>query len=99
FPATTLFRSPLFLVNSRLGLFTAADLRQRPFSLSYGAILPSSLTRVRSLTLEFSSRLPVSVCGTGSLFLPRNFSWQCDIGFFGTHLPSPSHLVYTTRSI
>ena len=47
------------LINSRLGLFTAALLglhpKEHPFSRSYGVILPSSLTRVRSLTLEFSS--------------------------------------------
>src|SRR5699024_3345245 len=36
-------------------------LYEHPFSRSYGVILPSSLTRVRSLTLEFSSQLPVSV--------------------------------------
>ena len=39
---------------------------QHSFSRSYGVILPSSLMRVPSLTLGFSPRLPVSVCGTGS---------------------------------
>ncbi len=38
------------LINSCLGLFTAADLKSAPFSRSYGVILPSSLTRVLSLT-------------------------------------------------
>src|SRR5207302_11289469 len=33
----------------------------RPFSRSYGAILPSSLTRVISITLVFSTCPPVSV--------------------------------------
>ncbi len=33
----------MFLVNSRLGLFTATTLRWHPFSQSYGVILPSSL--------------------------------------------------------
>ena len=37
-----------------------------PFSRSYGVILPSSLTRVLPFVFEFSSRLPVSVCGTGT---------------------------------
>jgi hypothetical protein len=46
-----------------LGLFT---LPRHPFSRSYGVILPSSLTRVLPRALEFSSRLPVSVCGTGT---------------------------------
>jgi hypothetical protein len=54
----------VFLVNSRLDLFTAAPsgslrteftLPGRPFSRSYGAILPSSLTMVISLTLVFST--------------------------------------------
>ena len=66
----------MFLINSRLGLFTAAHFHEHPFSRSYGVILPSSLTRVRSLTLEFSSQLPVSVCGTGSITLASGFSWQ-----------------------
>ena len=54
------------MVNSRLGLFTAATFLWHPFSLSYGVILPSSLTIVLSLALGFSPHLPVSVCGTGS---------------------------------
>ena len=57
----------MFLVNSRLGLFTAALFRGRPFSRSYGAILPSSLTTFLPLALGFSPHLPVSVCGTGTL--------------------------------
>ncbi len=36
----------------------------RSFSRSYGSILPSSLTRVSPIALVFSTRLPVSVCGT-----------------------------------
>jgi hypothetical protein len=36
-------------------------LPRRPFSRSYGTILPSSLTRVLSITLVFSTRPPVSV--------------------------------------
>ena len=61
----------MFLVNSRLGLFTAAPSRSwpqgpftlpgRPFSRSYGAILPSSLTRVLPIALVFSTCPPVSV--------------------------------------
>ena len=61
------------MLNSRLGLFTAAPFsssrrgftyRGHSFSRSYGVNLPSSLTRVLSRTLEYSSRLPVLVCGT-----------------------------------
>jgi hypothetical protein len=81
----------VFLLNSRLGLFTAAPsgfntLPERPFSRSYGAILPSSLTRVIPRTLGFSPRLPVSVCGTGTGFLARRFSWQCEIRDFATYI-------------
>ena len=63
----------MFLVNSRYRHFTATprgfgreDLHPRghTFSRSYGANLPSSLTRVLSSALEYSSHLPVSVCGT-----------------------------------
>ena len=91
----------MFLLNSRLGLFTAAlraiHPKKHPFSRSYGVILPSSLTRVLSHTLGFSPRLPVSVCGTGTHFLTRGFSWQCGIRNFGTIFPSPSQLSLTRR--
>ena len=53
--------------------------------------MPSSLTRVRSLTLVFSTQLPVSVCGTGSVNLTRSFSRQCDVSCFATLFRSPSH--------
>ena len=70
------------MVNSCLNLFTAAHFRGHPFSRSYGVILPSSLTIVRSLTLGFSPHLPVSVCGTGTLDLTSGFSWQREIDCF-----------------
>ena len=63
----SIWQRPVFLLNSRLGLFTAAPSLERPFSLSYGTNLPSSLTTLLPLALEFSSYLPVSVCGTGAL--------------------------------
>ena len=63
----------MFLLNSRLGLFSAAHLREHPLSLSYGVNLPSSLTTLLPLALEFSSYLPVSVCGTGSLDIHKAF--------------------------
>ena len=63
----------MFLVNSRLGLFTATLFRGCPFSRSYGAILPSSLTTLLPLALGFSPHLPVSVCGTGTLVFTRAF--------------------------
>ena len=63
----------MFLINSRLDLFTAASLRWRPFSRSYRSILPSSLAMNLSSALEFSSQSPVSVYGTG---LITRFSWK-----------------------
>ena len=80
----------MFLVNSRLGLFTAATSLWHPFFRSYGVILPSSLTIVLSLALGFSPHLPVSVCGTGTLVLTSGFSWQCEISRFGNYFP-PHH--------
>ena len=70
-------------------------LTRRPFSRSYGAMLPNSLTRVTPFTLVFSTHLPVSVCGTGaqsSTF--RDFSRQQG----STHLclyGAPPHLSST----
>ena len=49
-------------------------LQEHPFSLSYGVNLPSSLTTLLPLALESSSCLPVSVCGTGSIFCSHSFS-------------------------
>ena len=67
-PHLSILQSPVFLINSRLDLFTAAPpMAGRPFSRSYGSILPSSLTMNLSSALECSSRPPVSVCGTGCL--------------------------------
>ena len=71
------------MLNSRLGHFTAASIdphrvwvARRPFSRSYGAGLPSSLTRVLPIALVFSTRLPVSDCGTVTFDLARHFSCQ-----------------------
>ena len=53
------------LLNSCLGLFSAACSREHPFSRSYGVILPSSLTILLPPALGFSPHPPVSVYGTG----------------------------------
>ena len=55
----------MFLVNSCLGLFSAASRRRLPLSRSYGVNLPSSLTTLLPLALVYSTRLRVSVWGTG----------------------------------
>ena len=64
---------PVFLVNSRLGHFSAAagPPPQPYLSLSYVCILPSSFTWILSCAFAFSARPPVSVYSTvpGSLTL------------------------------
>lgn len=55
----------------------------RTFSRSYGAILPSSFTRVLSSALGFSPCLPVSVYGTVFLQLKLSgFSWKRGVSHF-----------------
>ena len=56
----------MFLLNSRLSLFSVTNLRWLPLSLSYGVILPSSLTTLLPSACGFSPHLPVSVYGTGT---------------------------------
>lgn len=69
-PLKSCLHRAVFLLNSRLGHFSAAGLcfgskchytSRLPFSRSYGDNLPSSLTRVLSRALESSSHPPVSV--------------------------------------
>ena len=50
-----------------LSLFSAAWFPRHPLSLSYGAILPSSLTMLLPPALGFSPHPPVSVYGTGTV--------------------------------
>ena len=59
----------MFLVNSCLGLFSAAHFHELPLFRSYGVNLPSSLTTLLPLALGFSPHLPVSVCSTGTLII------------------------------
>ena len=87
----------MFLLNSCLGLFTAACLRRHPFLRTYGVNLPSSLTTLLPLVLGFSPHLPVSVCGTGTSHLDSGFSRQCGINCFGTCFPCASRCQTTMR--
>ena len=87
-------QSPVFLLNSRLGHFSATSLRRRPFSRSYRTNLPSSLATIHSSTLGFSPRLPVSVYGTGLLYLKlRGFSRR-----LYTHFPLSRSLAVLSGS-
>ena len=88
----------MFLLNSRLGLFTAATSQWLPFSRSYGVVLPSSLTRVLPFVLGFSPRPPVSVCGTGTYLLLSSFSCQREFNSFPTDVRSPSQPSLETRT-
>ena len=72
----------------KVNLFT---LQWYPLSQSYGVILPSSLTKVHSIALVFSTSLPVSVLVREPDILPRGFSWQLRINHF-TAIGSASHL-------
>ena len=68
------------MLNSRLGLFSAAIRRWHPFSRSYGVILPSSLTTLLPSALGFSPHLPVSVYGTGTYQSIAAFLGSMDSG-------------------
>jgi hypothetical protein len=79
----------VFLVNSRLALVSAAlssfgskSLHQKrpPFFRSYGGNLPSSLTRVISIALVFSTCPPESVWGTGT----QSTSLEAFLGSMGS---------------
>ena len=59
--------------------------------------MPSSLTRVLPFVLEFSSRLPVSVCGTGTSRLFSGFSRQRGFIRFASLFRSPSALRFSDR--
>ena len=82
----------VFLINSRLGLLCATHylIQHGPhFFRSYVCILPSSLTRVLSCALDYSSFLPVSVSGTVLISLALDsISWHLDyIRFASTFSP------------
>ena len=64
-PHLSISQSHVFLLNSRLGHFSAPSSRWGPFSRSYRAVLPSSLATDHSSAFGFSPRPPVSVSGTG----------------------------------
>ena len=81
----------MFLLNSCLSLFSAAISRWRPFSRSYGAILPSSLTTLLPPALGFSPHPPVSVYGTGTYRAIAAFLGSMDSHASLLIFRSPSH--------
>ena len=62
----SIWHSPVFLLNSCLDRFSAPPSLEDPLSRSYRVSLPSSLTVIHSSALVYSTRLRVSVCGTGT---------------------------------
>ena len=83
------------MINSRLGRFAAAARgsgsrslhpRRRPFSRSYGASMPSSLTMVLPIASVCSTRPPVSVLVRAPTSLPRGFSRKHGISDFAQSL-------------
>ena len=73
----SILHSPVFLLNSCLDLFSAPNSRWDPLSRSYRVNLPSSLTVNHSSALVYSTRLRVSVYGTGTSRIKfSGFSWK-----------------------
>ena len=83
----------MFLVNSRLGHFSAPTSLWDPFSRSYGVNLPSSLAVIHSSTLGFSPHPPVSVYGTGC------FTLNDYVIFSQVWLPALSDCPKTLRTV
>ena len=73
----TTWQSAVFLVNSRLTHFTATTLRWHPFFRSYGARLPSSLTR-------FHSRALAQLCPPTCVGLRYGQPWEHAEVFLGS---------------
>ena len=87
----------MFLLNSCLGHLSAASLTWRPFSRSYGAILPSSLTTLLPPALGFSPHPPVSVYGTGTYETIAAFLDSMDSPTSLLKFHSPSRFSYRGR--
>ena len=83
--------SPVFLLNSRLGHFSAPHFHEDPLSRSYRVSLPSSLAVTHSSTFGYSPRPPVSVSGTGAMRLK--------LSGFSREPPSPHCPIGRSRSV
>ena len=64
-----MLQGPVFLLNSWLNHFAEAYRSRLALSRSYSHNLPSSFSTAHPSALEYSSRLPVSVYGTGRFSL------------------------------
>ena len=83
----------MFLLNSCLDLYSApSHARRDPLFRSYRVNLPSSLTVIHPSALVYSTRLRVSVCGTGTSNVKLSgFSRQSDYPRYHRY---PKVLVY-----
>ena len=72
-------------------------LSRHPFSLSYGVILPSSLTTLLPSALGFSPHPPVSVYGTGTYHAIAAFLGSVDSGTSLLVFRSASHFILVWR--
>ncbi len=80
----------MFLLNSRHGSFTAPPLRAGdPFFRSYGASVPSSLTRFLSRALVYLHHSTCVGFGTVAGSIPRSFSRRYDADGVGSSEDSP----------
>ena len=87
----------MVLLNSQQSPFTAARRSGRPFSRTYGANLPNSLTKVLPFAWVSSTRLTVSVCGTSTHpSTLSGFSWHRGQHTCGPKAP-PSRLRLKNR--
>ena len=81
----------MFLLNSWLNHFTETASLRYALSRSYSVNLPSSFSTAHPSALEYSSRPPVSVYGTGRY---TRFSWKSFYSFVSpegsTQRPIPS---------
>ena len=69
----------MFLLNSCLDLFSAPRFHEDPFFRSYGVNLPNSLTVNLPSALVYSTQPPVSVYGTGIIYVKLSgFSRELD---------------------
>ena len=84
---------PLHCGSQAPGGASPPDPRERPFFRSYGAGLPSSLTWFLPSTSVYSTRPPVSVCGTDPRGVKtlRRFSWRHGASPFPPGEPGGPH--------
>src|ERR1700687_6037673 len=79
----SILQGPVFLLNSWLYHFTETHRSGHALSRSYSINLPSSFSTAHPSALEYSSRPPVSVYGTGCFKLTLE-------GFLGGYYDSQS---------